>query len=1209
MTDPLSALFVDDVTRDIPPVVYFDQQSPEKLAAEVREYIITGGFAKHHPGHRRVPNGIHEQYVKLLNAISDELERPGGPSLPTAWISGFYGSGKSSFAKLLGLALDGVALPDGTSLAKALLDRDTSHRRRELHDAWDRLRRKIDPIAVVFDIGGFARDHEHIHQAVLRALQQRLDYAEDPLVAQAELKLERAGEWPAFLESARTTLGKPWSEISSGQFADEQFSEVMHALHPQRYEHPLAWFESRAGTHTRSESPEEAVKAIADMVKFRKPGATVFLVVDEVSQYVLSHKDRVDRLRAFATALGSGLNGGCWLLALGQQKLDEEADESFLVWAKDRFPDKLRVHLATTNIRDVVHKRLLAKTVDGEAQLTNLFARHRANLKLYAFGCEDVTPDAFVPIYPMLPGHIDLLMQITTALRTRSSRAQGDDQAIRGLLQLLGELFRDQGLAEAPIGTLVTLDRIYEVQHTALDSDVQSSMARILNQCADDPTGQLTRVAKAVALLELIQDTLPTDAKLVAQCLYERLDAPSNLSDVTDALETLRRRNLLGYSEKHGYKIQSSAGEEWERQRRDIPVPTETLSELVQAALTYLVAEPDRPRLQGRPFPWAAVFSDGRRFEDATLKDPRDDAAFKVDFRYLTAGESAEADWVKKSDETALRDKLVWVCGARDEAERTARELARSDRMVRKYAPREPSLTAARKMLLQQEKIRTEELQSQLRKAVTDAWMAGRLYFRGRSMRPTDHGPTFSAVLLTVANRTLPDLFPHFEPTQVSPAELKPLLEDTLAGPSPKFLTGALGILELDSGKYVPTCAGVVPRRIAEYLERTEGAGGTTLLAHFGGPPYGYVTNVVKACLLGLLRAGKLKIETEAGTELTAFRDAGVREVFDRDRDFRRCNFYPAGDDDIGTKARARICRFFDKHLATSLDREDHAIADAVTQLFPGQARRCRDVIRRIDSLPGRPPAPKELDALHDALEGAVGRSRQTRPTVQWLKTHLDPLRDGMVKLNAYDAELTPDAIDAVRRLHNVQHHVVTQLREVNALSGDELTAAEALAEQLARPTPWRDTATLAPHLERLTATYTAERTRRLADQEAAIEAARTRVKGRKGFSTLTSDQSHRVLRPLTEAQTDTTAEAIAPSLTELVDRFRLALQQAEEDAIAILDEILDQGSDTLTTKVRLDLHHRELRSEADVDALVDEIRRRVLEPLRSGAKVRLVTR
>src|SRR5260370_22637104 len=111
--------------------------------------------------------------------------------------------------------------------------------------------------------------------------------------------------------------------------------------------------------------------------------------------------------------MGSTLRGKAWLLALGQQKLDEEADDSFLVWAKDRFPPKLRVHLAATNIRDVVHKRLLAKKPSVEARLRSEFEKHRTDLKLFAYGCEGVTPEDFVEVYPLLPGHIDLILQIT----------------------------------------------------------------------------------------------------------------------------------------------------------------------------------------------------------------------------------------------------------------------------------------------------------------------------------------------------------------------------------------------------------------------------------------------------------------------------------------------------------------------------------------------------------------------------------------------------------------------------------------------------------------------------------------------------------------------------------------------------------------------------------------------------------------------------
>ena len=152
-------------------------------------------------------------------------------------------------------------------------------------------------------------------------------------------------------------------------------------------------------------------------------------------------------------------------------------------------------------------------------------------------------------------------------------------------------------------------------------------MARVLSQCTADTDQLLVRAAKAVALLELIQENQATDARLVAQCLYDRVDRGNQVIAVTEALEELRRRNLLGYSEKQGYKLQSSAGEEWERERRDIPAPREALSEIVQEGLKYLLAIPDRPQYQGRSFPWAGRFSDGRRADDVSLLDPRDAAA------------------------------------------------------------------------------------------------------------------------------------------------------------------------------------------------------------------------------------------------------------------------------------------------------------------------------------------------------------------------------------------------------------------------------------------------------------------------------------------------------------------------------------------------------------------------------------------------------
>src|SRR5262249_31212878 len=161
------------------------------------------------------------------------------------------------------------------------------------------------------------------------------------------------------------------------------------------------------------------------------------------------------------------------------------------------------------------------------------------------------------------------------------------------------------------------------------------------------------------------------------------------------------------------------------------------------------------------------------------------------------------------------------------------------------------SLSAARRLLLQQEKNRAEELEGKVRDAAADAWMGGRMYFRARPMPPSDSGGSFATAVNGAAARVLPELFPSFVATQVLPAEVMTLLNEDLSAPSPKFVAGELGILDLDAGRYVAACTGIVPSRVREFIETEGGVTGTSLLAHFGGPPYGYTSTVVKACVAG----------------------------------------------------------------------------------------------------------------------------------------------------------------------------------------------------------------------------------------------------------------------------------------------------------------------------------------------------------------------
>ena len=1203
-------LFAADVTRDIPPVVYFHEQAPEKLADEVREYIFTGGFPEGDPRGARIGSGIHEELVRLLRGIRTELDKPGGPALPASWISGFFGSGKSSFAKLLGLALDGAMLPEGEPLSQAFLSRDESPLAPELRKAWDDLLSKISPMAVVFDIGSVARDGEQVHSAAKRQIQKRLGYCPvSHLVADWEAKLEADGLWDAFVLAAEKALRRPWDVAKREQLAPDHFSHALSVLDQERYPEPTTWIDTHAGDRSSAgSSVEEAVRAIASMLDRRAPGKTLFFVIDEVSQYVHHDENRMLKLQSFVSDLGQRLKGRTWILATGQQKLEEEAAANPLAKLKDRFPAALRVHLATTNIRDVVHKRLLKKDAAREPFLRERFREHRTDLKLYAYACEEITEEEFVEVYPMLPGQVDLILRLTSSLRSRSSRARGDDHAIRGLLQLLGEVFRSGGLAESEAGALVTLDSIFRVQQSALDVDVQTTLGRIMDHevCRRDPLA--LRAAQAVALLELIQEETPTTADLVARCLYQRLGEGNRTEAVKTALEALRNAGLLGYSERAGYKIQSSAGGEWQRERDDIGIPGEQVSGIVAEKLRELLGDVDRGRLQGRPISWAVLFSDGRHLKEKPLLNSRDDATVVVDLRFLGNREDRlPARWIPESGKDELRERLVWVSSEPAPVVEVVRDLARSRQMVDRHKDREASLPLAKKRLLIEERSRLNDFETRLGAALRSAFLEGAFYFRGREMRPSDVGSGFAGAVQGAAERVLPELFPHFVAIAVAEGELLQLLEPTLAGPSTKFLEQGLGILALDAGRYVPACSGPVPTRIRQYIEKESGVSGATLVTTFGGVPYGWPADVVKAAVAGLLRAHAVRIRPEDGPEISSIKDPGSKDLFRRDRDFRRADLFPAGESEVSPRDRVAICQLFKERLGLDLDREDEAIAEAVFSHFPLRRERLGELRARLAGLPGPPPIPEPLIRLEKALTECQ-RTRQIAGIVAAVKRHLDDLRDGFATLDLLRAELTEPAIETLHDAARVVSGEVRQLADEGALE-DVAADAEALREHLRRERPWREATHLRPVIDRVRSRYVDVRRFLLAAQEEKAEAARGRVMARDGFSRLSADAAHRVLQPIARALVDTTVTALSPPLVDLGSGVLLRLSRAEQEANERLDAELAALETGAITVVPLDvrLSGREVRNTEELEALLKELKERIGAVLARGEKVRLL--
>src|SRR6266508_6530327 len=89
MANTIRELIKIDLTQPIEEVIKLGQQDERVVHGELTEYVAT--------------DSIRDYYRKLLKEIADSKQEP--QEGIGVWISGFFGSGKSSFAKNLGYAL------------------------------------------------------------------------------------------------------------------------------------------------------------------------------------------------------------------------------------------------------------------------------------------------------------------------------------------------------------------------------------------------------------------------------------------------------------------------------------------------------------------------------------------------------------------------------------------------------------------------------------------------------------------------------------------------------------------------------------------------------------------------------------------------------------------------------------------------------------------------------------------------------------------------------------------------------------------------------------------------------------------------------------------------------------------------------------------------------------------------------------------------
>ncbi|WP_299311471.1 hypothetical protein [uncultured Halomonas sp.] len=174
-----------DIYRSIEKVIAYGISQEERLRKEISEYVVT--------------DAIDDQFNQLLTKMQVAMEA-GGENEVGVWVSGFYGSGKSSFTKYLGLAFDDSVTIDGVPFRQHLQDRLKNTTTRQLLST---VSKRFPAAVLMLDLATeqvSGATMEEVSSVLYYKVLQWAGYSRNLKVAALERRLKQEGRFDEFLK-------------------------------------------------------------------------------------------------------------------------------------------------------------------------------------------------------------------------------------------------------------------------------------------------------------------------------------------------------------------------------------------------------------------------------------------------------------------------------------------------------------------------------------------------------------------------------------------------------------------------------------------------------------------------------------------------------------------------------------------------------------------------------------------------------------------------------------------------------------------------------------------------------------------------------------------------------------------------------------------------------------------------------------------------
>lgn len=848
-----------DIYRTIEKVITYAASQEARLRAEISEYVVT--------------EHIEEQFEGLLSKMQLAMEA-GGEHEIGVWVSGFYGSGKSSLTKYLGMALDDRIMVDGEPFRKHLQDRFKKPQTKALLAA---VAKKHSAAIILLDLASemlAGATMEDVSTVLYYKVLQWAGYSRNLKVAAFERRLQKDGRYNEFLNIIKTDVGADWPTVQSDPLViDSLIPEIAHRMYPAIFK-TAASFSTETSEFVQFEN--QRVQEMIDIARQSSGKEHIIFVVDEVGQYVASRQNLILNIDGLAKNLKLLGGGKVWIMGTAQQTLTEDDPRAALnspelYKLSARFP--IQIDLESSDIREICYERLLGKSPEGKKILGDLFdrkgqsLRHATKLQDAKYYDTGFDQKVFVDLYPFLPAHFDILLHLLGAL-AKSTGGIGLRSAIKVIQDILVEGVDGRPpVADQPVGWLATTLTLYD----ALEKDIRRAFPSIHKAVGKvairfGDSAICMGIAKTVAVLQVVGN-LPISVHNVAALMHGSVEDASQREAVEAAVKQLVADPIAPLGEEDGeLRFYSEKLNDIEQERAVIPLRSIETRRISNEVLREAFSPLPSTRLHGT----LAVTSGLKAVSGslaASLAGERDTIQTLVEFVAPKDYDTARTRLVDESRQRSAQYTVFLIGRADQNSDEKVAEIYRCQEIGQRYRndPDQEVKEYCTGQLDKAQRIRTQELAPLLKKCLA----GGSFIFRGETTAVQSLDPD----IVTAATKNLAVVAQQvFERYAEAPERADTVLaEKFLRLGNLKAVTSQLdplGLVQISGGIPKIRTDHKAITSIRDYLDRNGSVDGKRLTDNFSDAPFGWSPDTLRYLVAAMLLAGEIKLKV-AGREVT----------------------------------------------------------------------------------------------------------------------------------------------------------------------------------------------------------------------------------------------------------------------------------------------------------------------------------------------------